>query len=190
MPERKSYSEGWGWRWSPENATLADSLVTREQRQRGWRIRVRGGQCWWRIYGGWIARTCRQLTQDWISHSSRSGNSWTNHPRHRGCLWPSGWHTPRLLPSGPLPGPRGRNTKAEYHLTVGEAGGSGPTRLHKDVPWELESILFHHKTTCCSTQGTGGVPDGGPFHDHLILAEEIFFGWRRHWRTRLMMPLT
>ena len=60
---RRCNSGGWGCVWSPESATLVDSLVTQSQRRLGYTRGWQGGPTWWRCWKGWRADISRQHTQ-------------------------------------------------------------------------------------------------------------------------------
>ena len=62
----------------------------------------------------------------------------------------------------PFPGPKRGGNRERGHMNSSKTGGTGPTRPDEDGPRELDSVLCHHRSTCCSAQGAGRVLDGVP----------------------------
>ena len=86
------------------------------------------------------------------------------HPWYQGCLWPGVTKSVGNFCTGPLLGPGIENTREKVHTPTCEIVGTGSPWSNKYGPWELDSVLCHHRTPHCSTQGPGVFPGGGPLH--------------------------
>ena len=84
------------------------------------------------------------------------------YPGHRRRLRPGGEGAEGDLRAGIVRGTGWRRTRDRVHLPASQTGGIGPSWPNPDGPWELDSVLCHHRTYFCSTQGTGVVTDGRP----------------------------
>ena len=82
------------------------------------------------------------------------------HLWYTGFLWTSGTGAEVSAYSRLVPCPWRGNTREGVQQPARETCGPGPPRTNKNDPWELESVLCYHRTSCCSDQGTWGVQDG------------------------------
>ena len=114
-------------------------------------------------------------------------------PNIRGAFGPVE-ETLGIFPTGYLLGSRIKDPGAGGHPPDSEAGEYGPTRPNKEGPRELNSFLCHHRTSCCSIKGTGGVLDGIPCHisqrgDRISAEAEFHVGRGGNGRDPRGLPL-